>query len=55
MEEIKDNELLKIIGSERKKKIESPIEGEGKEIVDEDLVEVFKTIIQLLDLVKRTS
>ena len=30
MEEIKDNELLKIIGSERKKKIESPIEGEGK-------------------------
>ena len=44
MEEIKDNELLKIIGSERKKKIESPIKGEGKEIVDEDLVEVFKTI-----------
>ena len=43
MQEIKDEELLSIIGTTRKEKLESPILSEGKEILDTDLLEAVQT------------
>ena len=44
MQEIQDVELLKILDTERKKKIIDDIPTEGKEIKDDALLEVFQTI-----------
>ena len=44
MQEIQDEELLKIDGTKRKEKLESPIQSDGKEIKDDDLFEVLQTI-----------
>ena len=44
MQEIQDEELLKIVGTKRKEKLKSPIQPDGKEIKDDDLFEVLQTI-----------
>ena len=44
MQEIQDVELLKILDTKRKEKLESPIQSDGKEIKDDDLFEVLQTI-----------